>query len=392
MAAHAILSPSGASRWLACTPSARLEQQFPDIAGQAAAEGTLAPALGELLIRRRAGEIAEPDYLETLHGIETDPLYDAAMLEHADNYAVYVLEQFYAAKAHTPGALLMLEQRLDLRAYVPEGFGTGDAIVVADDTLTLIDLKYGKGVPVSAHENKQMMLYALGALHLFDAAFRISHVRMVIYQPRLDSISEYEISVEDLTAWANDYLRPRAALAFAGEGEFAPGDACRFCKAKASCKALADYNLQLARHDFRSPELLTDEDVADILSRADLFTSWIGAVTDHALHMAVTAGKRWPGYKLVEGRSVRKYTDTGAIMAALTAAGIPTHTFIKPAELQPITALEKAIGKDNFSKYAGPYVMKPPGKPALVPASDKRPELNTTEAAMADFAGVEIQD
>lgn len=392
MADHAILSPSGASRWLSCTPSARLEQQFPDRAGQAAAEGTLAHTLGELLIKRRVREIAEPEYLRLLSDIQADPLYEPAMLEHCENYAVYVMEQYNAAQVHTRDAVMLLEQRLNLTDYVPEGFGTGDCIIIADHVLDMIDLKYGKGVPVSAHENKQMMLYALGALREFDHLYDIATVRMTIYQPRLDNVSVYEMPVEELRRWAAEYLVPRARMAFAGQGEFAPGDACRFCKAKAVCKAHAQYHLQLARHEFKSPELLTDDEVADILARADNFTKWINAVSDHALHEAFTNGKKWPGYKLVEGRSNRAYTDREKIFTGLVAGGYKPEEITKPAELLTLTALEKTVLKADFNTYVAPYVVKPQGKPTLVPATDKRPELNTAEAAAADFAGADIED
>lgn len=392
MADHAVLSPSGASRWLACTPSARLEQQFPDRAGAAAAEGTLAHTLGELMIKRRLDDITEGHYLNLLDSIQEDPLYEAVMLEYCDAYAVYVMEQYNAARVHTPDAVILLEQRLNLTDYVPEGFGTGDCIIIANHTLDLIDLKYGKGVPVSAYENKQMMLYALGALREFDHLYDIRVVRMTIYQPRLDNVSVFEMPVEELRSWAIEYLIPRAQMAFAGDGEFAPGDACRFCKAKAVCKAHAQYHLQLARHDFKMPELLSDEEVTDILARADNFIKWINAVSEHALHEATINGKKWPGYKLVEGRSNRAYTDREKIFTGLITNGYKPEEITKPAELLTLTALEKIIQKTDFNAYVAPYVMKPQGKPTLVPATDRRPELNTPEAAAADFAGVEIDN
>lgn len=388
MSAHAILSPSGASRWLACTPSARLEQQFPNNSSSAAAEGTVAHSLGELMIRYRAAMITMDAYEAELAELSKSEHYNADMFSHMADYSDFVMEQFYQAKMTTKDAILLLEQKLDLTAFVPEGFGTGDVVIIADHVLDFTDLKYGKGVPVSAHENKQMMLYALGALHEFGYMYDIKQVRMTIYQPRLDSISTYEMTVEELMTWAISELRPKAELAFKGEGEYAPGEACRFCRAKAVCRAHAEYNLQIAKYDFMDPTLLTDNEIADILSRADNFTKWLTAVSEHALAEAVNNGKRWPGYKLVEGRSNRAYTDTDAILNVLTTqAGFDASRVTEPLKLLPITKLEKAISKAAFEKHVNPFVVKPPGKPALVPASDKRPEYNSTEGAALDFAG-----
>lgn len=383
---HAILSPSGASRWLACTPSARLEQQFPNNSSNAAAEGTLAHSLGELMIRLKANHIDTAEYLELLKPLTQSEYYNEEMHWHMGEYAGFVMEQFNTAKAHTKDAILLLEQKLNLTDFVPEGFGTGDVVIIADHVLDFTDLKYGKGVPVSAHENKQMMLYALGALNEFGYMYDIKKVRMTIYQPRLDSISTYELTVEELMAWAENELKPKAQLAFNGEGEYSPGEACRFCRAKAVCKANADYNLQLAKYDFMDATLLGDDEIADILSRADNFTKWLNAVSEHALAEAVNNGKRWPGYKLVEGRSNRAYTDTEKILNVLTVeASYDVAKVTEPVKLLPITKLEKAIDKADFQTFVTPYVVKPPGKPALVPASDKRPEYNSAEGAALDF-------
>lgn len=389
MADHAILSPSGASRWLSCTPSARLEQQFPNVSSAAASEGTLAHALGELIIRYRTKKINRAAYNKALENIQASSQYEQAMFDYMDAYAVYVIEQYAMAQAHTLDAVLFLEQRLNLTDYVPEGFGTGDVVIIADGVLDIIDLKYGKGVPVYADNNKQMMLYSLGALREFDYMYAVHTVRMTIYQPRLDTISTWEISVADLKEWAENELKPKAQLAYNGEGEFNPGEACRFCRAKAVCKANAEYNLQMAKHDFKAPELLGDEDISEILTKADTFLSWIKAVSDHALAEAVNHGKKWPGFKLVEGRSNRTYTDREKIMQVLTTdAAHPVETITEPVSLLPITKLEKAIGKKDFEQYVSPYIIKPAGKPTLVPQSDKRPEYNSTDGAVTDFAEV----
>ncbi len=385
---HAILSPSGASRWLACTPSARLEQQFPDRAGSAASEGTLAHTLGELIIRFKLKWILKTQYTKALKEIKSHPQYEDAMFDYADEYACFVIEKFSAAQAHTKDAGLLIEQKLDLTDYVPEGFGTGDAMIIANKTLDFIDLKYGKGVEVTAENNKQMMLYALGALRGFDCLFDIETVRMTIYQPRIGNISTFEMQVEDLRDWAENYLKPRAELAFAGEGEFAPGEACRFCKAAATCKANADFNLELAKYEFKESLLLEDAEISDILSRAGLFTKWLNAVEEHAQHEAVVNGKKWPGYKLVEGRSNRAYLDESKVAELLISKGLEEDKIYQPKKILGITAMEKELGKSDFATYLSPLVIKPAGKPTLVPESDKRPELSSAANAASDFAEV----
>lgn len=384
MSAHAVLSPSGASRWLSCTPSARLEEQFPDSAGTAALEGTLAHSLGELLIKFKSKIVTRTEYARALAKIHADGLYEHAMFEHVEGYAVFVLEALSKSRSHTKDALLFLEQKLDLTEYVPEGFGTGDVIIIADKVLKIIDLKYGKGVPVSAVGNSQMRLYALGALRQFSMLYDIQEVEMTIYQPRLDSVTTDQMTTVDLFNWANDFLIPRASLAFAGEGEFAPGEHCRFCKAKAVCRANAEYNLELAKHDFKPSNLLTDAEISEIMDRADRFTKWISAVEEHALNEAVNNGKKWPGYKLVEGRSNRAFTNEEKVAETLLAEGFKEDQ-LYTKKLIGITAVEKEVGKDEFKKLLEPYVVKPPGKPTLVPDTDKRPEYHSADAAAKDF-------
>jgi hypothetical protein len=385
---HALLSPSSASRWLVCTPSARLEAEMPDSSGVAASEGTLAHALGELLISHQTHETNTAKYKKELAKIKADPLFEKAMLSYMEDYRTFVLEQFNEAKNTNADAMLFLEQKLDMTEYVPDGFGTGDVVIIADSVLEIIDLKYGKGVEVSAIENKQMMLYALGALKNFGFLFDITTVRMTIYQPRMDNVSTFEMLVDDLYDWAGLILKPRAALAFAGEGDFAPSEVCRFCKVKAKCKALHDYNLELAKHDFKSPDLIDDIDISEVLKRADLFTNWINAVKDHALNEAINNGKKWAGYKLVEGRSNRVYTDVEEVAKTLIEKGFNEEEIFNPKQLLGITALEKSITKTDFSRYLSHLVIKPAGKATLAPESDKRPEFSSVEAAKNDFAEV----
>lgn len=387
MSAHALLSPSGASRWLNCTPSARLESTFPDRAGQAAAEGTLAHKLGELLTLQKLDRIQGFKFNQEYQAITLEHLFDNEMLEHSENYSAFIMERFNHARSHTTDAQIFLEQKLDLTAFIPEGFGTADAIIIANDTLDFIDLKYGKGVPVAAEENKQLMVYALGALHEFEHLYSIQQVCMTIYQPRIDNISSYSISVAALKKWASDVLVPKAKQAFEGEGEFKPGAHCQFCRAKAVCRANYDEQLKLAKYEFQDPALLTDEEIADVLDRSALFTSWVGSVNDYALAEA-KQGKKWPGYKVVAGRSNRVITDPDAAGSNLIGAGFVEEK-IYTKKLLPIGKLEKEVGKKAFTEHVDPYVIKPAGAPALVPLSDKRPELNSAEAAAEAFADIE---
>lgn len=383
--AHALLSPSGASRWLACTPSARLEQSFPDRAGEAAQEGTLAHALAELLLKHKLGLVIKNTYSRELQAIMTDKLFSEEMLEFIETYTDFVIEQFELAKMQTKDAMIFLETRLDMSDYVPDGFGTGDVCIVADGVLDFIDLKYGKGVPVYAEENKQMMLYALGALKEYSHLYDIHTVRMTINQPRLDSISSWEITVNDLTLWAEKVLKPKAQLAFEGKGEFNPGKACQFCKAKAICRANADYQLRLADMEFRVPELLEPDEVAEILKRKAQFLSWLTSVSDYALLEAVHNGAEWPGFKLVEGRSNRKYVDETKVAETLVKAGFGDDV-IYTKKLLGITAMEKAIGKKPFTLHLAEHITKPQGSPTLVEESDKRPIFEKSNTAMDDFA------
>lgn len=387
MAAHTLLSPSSASRWLACTPSARMEEMFPDRAGDAAAEGTLAHALGELLLRQAKGEITTRKYNSELKKITESDYYSPEMQELMEGYRDFVLSQWEEAKKITSDAELLLETKLDLREWVEDGFGTGDAQIIADRTLRIIDLKYGKGVTVSATDNKQMMLYALGAIREALIFYDIDRVRMTIYQPRTDNVSDAVMTVADLLDWAERELKPRAAMAYAGEGDLVPGDHCLFCKAKVRCRAYAEKQLEVAKYEFRAADLLTDAEISDVLDRSADLKNWLGKVEEYALTEAVDNGKHWPGYKLVEGRSVRMYRDQDEVVKKLVANGIP-EAIIYERKLLGITKMEQAITKKTFGALLSDLVVKPQGKPTLVPATDKRPEWNSTESAINDFKDI----
>lgn len=383
---HALLSPSSASKWMTCTPSARLEQEFPDKAGEAAAEGTLAHSLGELLIKQKAGMLSKAAFNKELKKIQANPLYANDMMENCEDYAVYVMENFAAAKVRTKDAKLFVETKLDLTDYVPESFGTGDVNIVADHILDFIDLKYGKGVEVSAVENKQLMIYALGSLALYDYLYDIHTVRIHIYQPRMGNISVWEIGVGELIYWAEEELKPKAQMAFTGEGEYVPGKHCQFCRARPTCRVHADFQTQIFDYDLRAAKLLKDDEVSDIIGRAKDLKSWLNEIEAYALEQAVNNSKKWPGYKLVEGRSNRMYTDEETVATKLLMAGLTEDKIYEPKTLLGITAMEKSITKKVFAAELADLVRKPPGKPTLAPADDARPEFNSADKATEDFA------
>ena len=371
---HAKLSASSAHRWMNCNPSANLEREFADRTSEAAAEGSAAHALCEHKLRK------------ALKMRSTRPVskYDTDEMEmYTDSYVEFVLEQIDVAKQHCADPFVLIEQRLDFSCYVPDGFGTGDCLIVADKLLHIIDFKYGLGVLVNAEENPQMMLYALGALQLFDALYDIDTISMSIFQPRRENVSTWTITVAELKEWAEKILRPKAELAFKGEGEFNPGPWCTFCKAAVKCRARAEEKLALAQYEFAKPPLLTDEEIEDILSRLDDLTKWANEIAAYAQDAAINHGKQWNGFKLVEGRSVRKYSDEAAVVAAATAAG---YRDIYKKSLISITEMEKLMGKKTFTEVLGGLVIKPQGKPTLVPASDKRPAIHT--GANLDFTEI----
>jgi hypothetical protein len=382
MAAHAILSASSSHRWLNCTPSVELEKQFENKTSTAAEEGTLAHELGELSLRYQLSEITKRVYDSKVKKLTTDnELYSEDMPDYVEVYTDVCMEKVAAARATTPDAIAIVEQKLDFSEWVPEGFGTGDFVIIADGTMEICDLKYGKGVPVSATGNSQMRLYALGAITEFSFLYDIQKVKMTIIQPRLDSISTDEITVDELMIWANEYVKPRAQLAIKGEGELCAGEHCKFCKAQAICRAKADYNMKLAEYEFAEGKLLGKEEVADILVRIDDLVNWATKVKEYALEQALS-GVNYPGFKVVEGRSNRKYTDTEAIADILRNNNFNDPVIFKPSELITLTNMEKLVGKKKLTELIGDYIEKPQGKPTLAPEDDKRPVFNS---AAEDF-------
>ena len=382
---HARLSASGAHRWMACPPSVKLEEQFPDKGSAYAAEGTLAHTMAETIIRYNNNEITKRAFSTRMNKIRKEELYGKDMEEYISDYAQNVWEIFNEAKASCPDAQLLPEQRLDFSEYVPDGFGTGDIVIIADDMVQVIDLKYGKGVGISAKENPQLRLYGLGAYLEHSMLYDIRRVKMTIIQPRLENISTEELSGEELLEWAEKEVRPKAELAMKGEGEYQTGEHCRFCKAKAVCRARSEYNLELSKLEFRNPDTLEEWEIGEILQRAEELNSYVSDVRDYVFDQALNHGKKYEGWKLVEGRSNRKYLDEGKVRETLIEAGYPDED-ITETKVLGITAMEKAIGKKVFGEVLGDLVIKPEGKPVLVSETDKRPEINTADSAKKDFA------
>ena len=377
--AHAALSASSSHRWLMCPPSVKLSERFADKPSVFAEEGTFLHELAEMKLHRYLGDMT-PETLAAQYAEHRDNDFYSDEAENVtDEYVDFCMETIEAVRASCPDPLILVEHRLDFSEYVPEGFGTGDLVIVADGVLEIVDLKGGRGVRVEAERNSQLMLYGLGALLEFDPLYDIRTVRMSIVQPRLNNVSTYETTVEDLLHWAETEVRPRALLAAKGEGEFRAGEWCRFCKARYTCRTRSEYHMRLAERDFRQPDLLTDEEILDILPVAESLNNWVQDLISYATQQAVD-GKTWPGYKLVAGRSVRKYTSEAEVIRAATEAGF---TDIYKTTLLGVGDLEKRMGRKKFNDVLGKYVVKPVGAPQLVPESDPRKPYTS---AASDFA------
>jgi hypothetical protein len=373
MGKHALLSASSSHRWLNCPPSARLCESYEDKGSEYAAEGTAAHMLCEYKLKVALGIRAKDPTADL-------SFYNAEMEDCANGYAAYILELVETAKQSCADPVVLIEQRLDFSKYVEGGFGTGDCLVIADGTLHIVDYKHGQGVLVEAEDNPQMKLYALGALEIFDGIYDIDTVSMTIYQPRRDNVSTYTVFKESLYQWAEEVLKPTAELAYAGDGEFNCGEWCMFCRVKAECRVRAEHNIELAQYDFKLPPLLEDDEVEDILGKIDGLISWANDIKDYALQAAL-GGKQWNGWKLVEGRSNRRYTDEAAVADAVSAAGFDPYE----RKVLGITAMTSLLGKKRFEEVLGGYIEKPQGKPTLVPESDKRPAIHTAQQDFSEF-------
>ena len=362
---HALLSASSAHRWLNCPPSVRLSEGISDKGSEYAREGTDVHSLCEYRLKKLLG-------MEATDPTEHLDWYNGEMEECAENYASYVLELLEKAKEICADPVVLLEQRVDFSRFVENGFGTADCIIISDGAMNIVDYKHGKGVEVSAENNPQMMLYALGALEIFDGIYDIEEVRMTIFQPRIGNISVSVMSKDALLEWANGELTEKAALAYEGGGEFACGDWCRFCKAKAVCRKRAEENLKMAQYDFAPADTLDETEIAAILDRTDELAAWVTDVKDYALSQALQ-GIRYPGYKMVEGRSARKYINEDAVAQVVSGAGYDPYTH----KVLGLTEMQKLLGKQKFNELLAAFIVKPQGKPVLVPDTDKRPIMNT---------------
>ena len=365
---HARLNASSSHRWMMCPPSVKLSEQFADKPSPYAEEGTFLHELCELKLHRYLGDMV-PELIEEQYAEHRDnDFYSDEAESVTDEYVAFCIETIEAVRLSCPDPLIMVEHRLDYSEYVPEGFGTGDLVIVADGVIEVIDFKGGRGVRVDANQNSQLMLYGLGALLEFDPLYDIHTVRMTIVQPRLSNTSTYEITAQELIRWAEIEVRPKALLAYEGAGEFCAGEWCRFCKARYTCRKRSEYHMRLAEHDFRQPDLLSDEEIADILPVADSLNSWVQDLLAYATQAAVN-GKSWPGYKLVAGRTVRKYTSEVEVIKAATEAG---YTDIYKTTLLGVGDLEKRMGRKRFGEVLGKFIVKPAGAPTLVPETDAR--------------------
>lgn len=356
---HAILSPSSSSRWIQCPPSARLQLKFKDEVSTYAKEGTDAHSLCEFKLKSLLGQEAK-DPREDLNFLSKE------MEECSDGYVAYVLEIVEASQ----NPMIYIEEKLDLSSFIPEASGTADCLIVSDENLHVIDYKHGMSVEVDAKENTQLMIYALGALYLFDGIYDTKTVILHIYQPRRDNISVFTISKTDLYKWSKEVLEPRAKIAFKGEGDFKAGAHCRFCKAKNNCRKRAELSMGILKHDFKKPDLLEDYELEEVLKLIPLMETWANDVKDYALEKALQ-GKKWTDFKLVEGRSTRKYADEEKIAEIVTAMGFDPYE----KKLLGITKMTKLLGKKNFDENLSAYITKPQGKPTLVERSDKREEI-----------------
>ncbi|HAR6193145.1 TPA: DUF2800 domain-containing protein [Staphylococcus pseudintermedius] len=366
--AHAKLSASGAKQWLNCPPSIKASEGIGDRTSIFAEEGTFAHELSELYFSHKYGGLTEFEFNKAFSNYQHNEYYSEELREYVEQYVDMVEERVNEAKARDKDVITMFETRLDLGKYVPESFGTGDVIVYAGGVLEIIDLKFGKGVEVSAVNNPQLRLYGLGAYELLSVLEEVHAVKMTIIQPRIDNFSTEKMDAKMLVAWGTDYVKPRAELAFKGEGEFKAGEHCMFCKIKHSCRARSEFMQDVPN---TPAHLLNDDEIAELLYKVPAIKKWAEEVESYALGQMLEHGKSYAGWKLVEGRSRRVITDTQAVQDRLVKEGYKVEN-ITETKLLSITNLEKLVGKKAFNELAGNYIDKPPGKVTLAKETDKR--------------------
>lgn len=382
--AHALLSASGASRWMNCTPSARLEENVAEgKSSDFAEEGTLAHELAEIgvLFDRQMMKLTE--YRKRYHKLIQHRLYHPEMDIYVQEYRDYITERYNTMRKIDPNTSIMVEEKINLTQYIPEGFGSNDCIIVCDELIEVIDLKYGKGIKVDADDNSQLKLYALGAMNQVSLLYEMLDVKLTIVQPRLDHISTWEIEAEDLIKWGNEVVKPLAEKAFKGEGKTCAGDWCQWCKVQARCDALAEQAKKLAQRQFSDDRLLSLEELVELRESFGYISKYIKNVDEHLMSVALN-GEKVPGLKLVEGRSVRKWKDEDLVVSKLEEENW-AEDVIYTKKVNGITAFEKLMGKPLFGQILGDLVTKPQGKPTLAPESDKRKEYQLEVDAAAAF-------
>jgi hypothetical protein len=374
MTAHALLSASGSKRWLSCTPSAKLEATLPEQKRGTGVfdfsqEGTTAHSMAEAKLRYHFGQIGTEEYENEITTIKATPYYNDDFEAHVDSYVLYVRSQI--GEGDTP----LFEQRVDFSDWVPDGFGTADVVILSKYSIRVIDLKFGKGIPVSAQDNTQLRLYALGAYSKFKEEFPdLKEVSYTIHQPRLDSISTDGTTIGKLVDWANYFVKPKAKKAWSGAGEFLPGDWCGFCRAKAQCRARSDYNTELARQEFKTPALLSEEEVSEVLTKAQNLRTWVNDVEEFALNRAVEQSVIPPGYKLTTSVTHRKISDHALAATVLVEKGMDPIVIWEQPKLKSIAALEKLGPKGQVTSWLGDLVQRPEGLPKLVKAKEDAKE------------------
>ena len=382
---HALLNASSSKRWLACPPSARQEAKKENKSNSYADEGSFAHEVADNELKFKLRQITNEDYMKSIDGFRNNTLYEQSLKDYVSQYVSLVMEKVNEARARGGHVEALTEQRYDFTNYVPEGFGTSDATIISDGILEIVDLKYGVGVKVSAYDNPQMRLYALGALSAFDCIYDIHTVKMTIAQIRCDFVTTETLTVEELKRWGEEEVKPKAALAYEGKGEYCPGDHCQFCRIKSECRARAEKNLEMANYEFQDPALLSREDINAILQTVEELKAWAKDIWEYVSDQAINHEIRWDGFKVVRGKSNRAYTDFNEIERILLAKGFKKKEIQTEPELKGITAMEKLLGKKKFTELLGEYIHKPEGKPTLVKADDPRPEIGGAESAKMDF-------
>lgn len=382
---HALISPSAAKQWIACPRSIRLGEGMENKSSSYADEGTLAHRIAELTLKKRFGQISALEFLREMDKCLVDPLWSKAMEKHVDDYCDFVCERYAIAKASDSAAIILIEVRIDLCAIIPNGYGFTDCIIIANGLMEQIDLKYGQGVKVSAEKNEQQSIYAWGALADLSFLYDVKQVRVTIYQPRMNNVNDWITTPSAIEDFILNVVKPAAKLAHAGQGEFNPGSHCQFCRARPACRALYDFNMKIAQEDFKPADILTDDEIAEVLLKAEIFTGWIKAIKDYALSTAIQ-GRKWPGFKIVNGESKRMYHDPKGVIKALTEDAFYGKDEISVRAPLGLTKMKEVIGADNFEKYVVPFITKPEGALTLVPLDDKRPAFDKHSQAIKDFA------